>query len=87
MTNTFRSEDIRGLEALREKLVARRRSIVSKLADAPGDSISGETFSKIQGAIDAVDHAIIDEQELALQSGSQLGNGTESFRARAGAVR
>ncbi len=83
MTNTYRSDDIRRLEALREKLVARRRSIVCKMSDEKSDTISGETFSKIQGAIDAVDHAIIDEQELALQGGSQLRKGLESFRARA----
>ena len=86
MTHTYRSDDIRGLEALREKLVARRRSIVSKLTDSNCDSFSGETFSKIQGAIDAVDHAIIDEQELAVQAGSQIGGNMESFRARAGAA-
>ena len=83
MTDTYRSEEIRGLEALREKLVVRRRSIVSKMSDEKSDTLSGETFSKIQGAIVAVDHAIIDEQELALQGGSQLRRGLESFRARA----
>jgi hypothetical protein len=83
MTNTYISDEIHGLEALREKLVARRRSIVSKLADASGESISGETFSKMQCAIEAVDHAIADEQTLALQAGSQLRSGVESFRAGA----
>jgi hypothetical protein len=86
MTHTSRSDDIRGLEELREKLVTRRRSIVSKLSDANGDSFSGETFSKIQSAIEAVDHAIIDEQELALQAGSQIRTSRESFRVRAGAA-
>ena len=83
MTNPYNPDDIHGLEALREKLVARRRSIVSKLADASGDAISGETFSKIQGAIDAIDHAITDEHELALRAGAQMKVGMESFRTRA----
>ncbi len=86
MTNTYGSEEISGLEKLREKLVARRRSIVSKLSDAHADGFSGETFSKIQCAIDAVDHAIIDEQELALKAGSLVRTRMESVHARAGAA-
>ena len=86
MTNTYTSDEIEGLEALREKLVARRRSIVAKLADANADSFSGETFSKIQGAIDAINHAITDEHELALRAGPPMRVGMESFRTPAGAV-
>ncbi len=86
MTNTYSADQIEGLEALREKLVNRRRSIVAKLADAHTDSFSGETFSKIQGAIDAIDHAITDEHDLALRSGAPMRVGMESFRTRAGAA-
>jgi hypothetical protein len=84
MTNTHISDDIQGLQMLREKLVARRRSIVGKLVDASGESISGETFSKIQGAIDAIDNAIADEHELVLRGGARMAKGIESFRMPVG---
>ena len=84
MANIYTSVELQGLELLREKLVARRRSIISKLADAHADSFSGETFSKIQGAIDAVDHAIADEHGFAMGAQPRPRIGADGLRAQVG---
>ena len=54
--------EIQSLIALRNKLVARRRKIVESLSNTPVDQLTGDSITRIQGAIDAVDRALEDEQ-------------------------
>lgn len=53
---------IEKLMTLREKLVARRRVLVEGSLSATAQQLTGETFAKVQSAIDAVDRAIEDER-------------------------
>jgi hypothetical protein len=57
--------DIEKLTALRAKLVARRRTLVSRLVEAAPEQLTGETISRIQSAIEAVDSAIEEESHAA----------------------
>jgi hypothetical protein len=56
--------EISKLEALRQKLVNRRRALTASLEDTPEGNITGRTFAEVQGAIDAVDRAIADERQV-----------------------
>ena len=49
------------LKALRRKLIAKRRTLVESFLSATAEQLTGETFAKVQNAIDAVDRAIEDE--------------------------
>jgi hypothetical protein len=62
------------LTSLRNKLVARRRTLVDHLARTPVEQLTGDAMARIQDAIDAVDRAIADE--------SNAGPGTEDSRRR-----
>jgi hypothetical protein len=57
--------DIEKLATLRDKLVARRRTLVSSLVEAAPEQLTGETISRIQSAIEAVDSAIEEESHAA----------------------
>ena len=50
------------LASLREKLVARRRSLVESLQKAAPEQLTGDSISRTQGAIDAVNGAIDEER-------------------------
>ena len=53
--------EIEKLTTLREKLVARRRSLVESLQKAAPERLTGDSIMRIQSAIEAVDRAIEDE--------------------------
>ncbi len=50
------------LMALRERLLIRRRALVERFRTIAPEQLTGETFAKLQSAIDAVDRAIEDER-------------------------
>ena len=50
------------LTSLREKLVVRRRSLVESLQKAAPEQLTGDSISRTQGAIDAVNGAIDEER-------------------------
>jgi hypothetical protein len=53
--------EIEKLTALRDKLVARRRSLVERLREARPEQLTGESIMRIQSAVEAVSRAIEDE--------------------------
>jgi hypothetical protein len=53
--------EIEKLTALRNKLVARRRTLVDDLQSADPEQVNGESIMQIQGAIEAVNRAMDDE--------------------------
>jgi hypothetical protein len=55
---------IENLTTLRDKLVARRRTLVSSLLQAAPEQLTGESISRIQSAIEAVDSAIEEESHV-----------------------
>jgi len=57
--------DIEMLRSLREKLVARRRSLVASLQKVAPEQLSGESISRIQNAIETVTRAIEEEARTA----------------------
>lgn len=56
--------EIENLTNLREKLVTRRRSLVASFQKATADRLTGESITRIQSAIEAVDRAIEDEGSI-----------------------
>jgi hypothetical protein len=50
------------LTNLRDKLVIRRRSLVELFQKAAADRLTGDSITRIQDAIEAVDRAIADER-------------------------
>lgn len=75
--------EIQRLEALRRKLVSRRRSIVANLVGSPAANMTGTTIGRIQGAIDAIDRAIADERKIDLDIvGHSSGNGVERLQTQ-----
>jgi len=58
--------DIENLTTLRDKLLARRRTLVASLLRAAPEQLTGDAISRIQSAIEAVENAI--EQESQGQS-------------------
>jgi hypothetical protein len=54
--------EIEKLTNLREKLVIRRRSLVEGFRKAAPDRLTGDSITRIQSAIEAVDRAIEDER-------------------------
>jgi hypothetical protein len=56
--------DIENLTSLRDKLVARRRTLVSSLLRADPEQLTGESISRIQSAIEAVESAIEEERQV-----------------------
>ena len=53
--------EIEKLTALRNKLVARRRTLVDDLQRAVPEQLNGESIMQIQNAIEAVNRAVEDE--------------------------
>jgi len=53
--------EIEKLNALRDKLVEKRRSLVGSLQKALPDQLTGESITRIQTAVEAVNKAIEDE--------------------------
>ena len=54
--------EIEKLTNLREKLVIRSRSLVEGFQKAAPDRLTGDSITRIQSAIEAVDRAIEDER-------------------------
>ena len=54
--------EIEKLTKLREKLVIRRRSLVEGFQKTAPDRLTGESITRIQSAIEAVDRALEDER-------------------------
>ena len=54
--------EIEKLTNLREKLVIRRRSLVEVFQKSAPDRLTGDSITRIQSAIEAVDRAIEDER-------------------------
>ena len=71
------TDHVERLEQARKTLVDRRRALAGSLANAKEQIESeAERLMEIQGAIEAVDRAIEDEQRLTPEdSGRQLGSG------------
>jgi len=59
--------EMKKLTALRTKLVARRRQLVEVEATISVDEVTGESITRIQEAIDAVDRALSDESSEAIR--------------------
>jgi hypothetical protein len=57
--------DIENLTILRDRLVARRRALVSSLLRATPEQLTGEAISHIQSAVEAVERAIEEESHAA----------------------
>ena len=53
--------EIEKLNALRDKLIEKRRSLVAALQKALPDQLTGESITRIQSAVEAVNQAIEDE--------------------------
>jgi hypothetical protein len=53
--------EIEKLITVREKFVIRRRSLVERFQRVEPDRLTGDSMTRIQGAIEAVDRAIEDE--------------------------
>jgi hypothetical protein len=55
--------EIEKLNALRDKFIARRRSLAESLQKTPAEQLTGESLTQIQSAIEAVNRAIQDEMQ------------------------
>ncbi|HTC51020.1 MAG TPA: hypothetical protein VK700_03715 [Steroidobacteraceae bacterium] len=64
--------DIENLTILRDRLVARRRALVSSLLRAAPEQLTGEAISRIQSAVEAVQRAI-EEERLATNRARRSG--------------
>jgi hypothetical protein len=53
--------EIEKLNALRDKLIEKRRSLVASLQKASPEQLTGESITRIQSAVEAVNKAIEDE--------------------------
>jgi hypothetical protein len=53
--------EIEKLNALRDKLIEKRRSLVASLQTALPEQLTGESITRIQSAVEAVNRAIEDE--------------------------
>ena len=58
--------EIEKLTVLRDKLVARRRSLVESLHTVAAEQLTGDSIMRIQSAIEAVSRAI--EEEMRTES-------------------
>jgi hypothetical protein len=56
--------DIENLTTLRDKLLARRRTLVASLVRAAPEQLTGDSISRIQSAIEAVENAIEQESQV-----------------------
>lgn len=56
--------DIENLTTLRDKLLARRRTLVASLVRAAPEQLTGDSISRIQSAIVAVESAIEEESQV-----------------------
>lgn len=56
--------EIEKLIVLREKLIARRRSLAESFQKMPAERMTGESITEIQNAIEAVNRAIEEETHL-----------------------
>jgi hypothetical protein len=56
--------EIEKLNALRDKLIETRRSLVTALQKALPDQLTGESITRIQSAVEAVNKAIEDEMRV-----------------------
>ncbi len=56
--------DIENLTTLRDRLLVRRRTLVASLLQAAPEQLTGESISRIQSAIDAVENAIEQESQV-----------------------
>lgn len=61
--------EVEKLTTLRDKLVARRRSLVESFQRVPPERLTGESITEIQNAIEAVNRAI--EEEMYLETGRE----------------
>ena len=61
--------EVEKLTVLRDKLIARRRSLVASFQRVPAERLTGESISEIQSAIEAVNRAI--EEETYIQTGRE----------------
>ena len=68
--------DIDNLKSLRDKLLARRRTLVSSLLRASPEQLTGDSISRIQSAINAVDGALKEGTHVSGRhvSGSDCGS-------------
>jgi hypothetical protein len=57
--------EIDKLNALRDKLIEKRRSLVASLQKAVPDQLTGESIVRVQSAVEAVNRAIEDEMHAA----------------------
>lgn len=57
--------EIENLTALRDNLVARRRTLVSSLLRAAPEQLTGDSISSLQSAIEAVGRAIDEESHIS----------------------
>lgn len=69
---------------LRKKLVAKRRTLVASFTETPPQQLTGESIERIQGAIDAVDRALVDEEQAAAL-GKDIGYAEDADISPAGA--
>jgi len=53
--------EIEKLNALRDKLIEKRRSLVASLQKAVPEQLTGESIVRVQNAVEAVNRAIEDE--------------------------
>lgn len=60
--------ELDNLTALRKKLVSRRRMLVAAFQQTAPEQMSGESITRIQSAIEAVDRAIEEERHPQLGS-------------------
>ena len=56
--------DIENLTALRDKLLARRRTLVTSLLRAAPEQLTGDSISRVQSAIEAVGRALEEESHV-----------------------
>jgi hypothetical protein len=61
LSETTIMTEIEQLNVLRTKLIEKRRSLVASLQKALPEQLTGESITRIQGAIEAVSRAIEDE--------------------------
>jgi hypothetical protein len=57
--------EIEKLNALRDKLIEKRRALVTSLQKAFPDQLTGESIIRIQSAVEAVNRAIEDEARFS----------------------
>jgi hypothetical protein len=67
------------LEVLRDKLIARRRSIVDSLWRVAPEHLTGDGIAKIQDAIDAVNRAL--SQEMRAEATYEIEDAVDRIRA------